>query len=127
MSHSVRNFDITLLHTSMMLGTSDISHYGNVKHYYCINVCLIADEGDDFLGIEGKELIFSRDTRTLCFNVTILNDGDCEGLEFFSLSLTSSQQRVVVAPSTGYVIISDPPLCSRFALKPFGRHGDVLK
>ncbi|CAI8024772.1 hypothetical protein GBAR_LOCUS14358, partial [Geodia barretti] len=71
-----------------------------------------ADEGDDFLGIEGKELIFSRDTRTLCFNVTILNDGDCEGLEFFSLSLTSSQQRVVVAPSTGYVIISDPPLCT---------------
>ena len=107
MSHSLRNFGYFYIFLPLRKCKALLRSF---------ILCLPTDEGDDFLGIEGEELIFSRDTRTLCFNVTILNDGNCEDLEFFSLSLSSSQQRVLVTPSTGYVIISDPPLCSGFAL-----------
>ena len=80
----------------------------------CVCVCVGTGEGEDYIGIENKLMRFTPDTRTICCNVTIMNDGDCEDLEYFSVSLSSSVQRVLVTPSTGYIIISDPPLCSQY-------------
>ena len=57
-------------------------------------------------------IVFSEMERRVCFNTTIVEDADCEELEFFSVVMSSSTPRVVVAPTTGYVIIHDPPFCS---------------
>ena len=73
-----------------------------------------AVEGDDYIGLEDQRITFSEDAQTVCFNVTIMNDGDCEPLEFFTVSMSSSAQRVLVTPFTGYVIIRDPPFCSEW-------------
>lgn len=72
----------------------------------------ISDEGDDYLPMVDYRIVFSEMERHVCFNTTIMNDAECEALEFFSVVMSSSAQRVVVAPPIGYVIIHDPPFCS---------------
>jgi hypothetical protein len=71
-----------------------------------------AEQGDDYLPVVNQRITFSEDARYVCFNTTIMNDGSCEALEFFTIKLSSSAPRVLAAPSTGYVIIRDPPLCT---------------
>ena len=70
--------------------------------------------GSDYVAMTNQRLTFSEAARRLCFNTTIMNDGNCEQFEFFIVSLSSPAQKVVVSPSTGYVIIHDPPLCSEW-------------
>ena len=77
------------------------------------------EEGSDYLAVVDQTLIFSEEARYVCFNTTIMNDGNCEPLEFFSVKLSSSAERVLVAPSTGYVIIRDPPLCSEYLQRSY--------
>ena len=74
----------------------------------------LSEEGEDYIGLSDEEIFFSRMSRTSCFNVTIMNDGDCEDFEHFTISLSSSAQRVSVSPSYGHVVIRDPPLCSKY-------------
>ena len=75
-------------------------------------LCLCTEQGDDYLPVVNQRITFSEAARYVCFNTTIMNDGSCEALEFFTIKLSSSAPRVLAAPSTGYVIIRDPPLCS---------------
>jgi hypothetical protein len=72
------------------------------------------DTGDipDFTAVNSREIVFSPDAQTVCINTTVMNDAACEGMEYFSFSLSSSAPTVQVAPSTSYIIISDPPFCN---------------
>ena len=77
------------------------------------HILSVLEEGEDYIGVMDEQLSFSEDVRTACFNVTILNDGVCEDFEYFTVSLSATAQRVIPSPSTGYIIIRDPPLCSQ--------------
>lgn len=72
----------------------------------------ISEEGADYLPIVDRRIVFSENARHVCFNTTIMNDAECEELEFFSVVLSSSAPRVAVTPSVGHVIIHDPTFCS---------------
>ena len=60
----------------------------------------------DYLDIT-EALIFDSVTPRICRTVTIVDDGDQETNEFFTLRLTTSDSSLILNPASGTVTIID--------------------
>ena len=72
------------------------------------DIALFTVEGEDYgASPSSQSVVFTTDQTRHCINITINNDSTVESNEFFSVVLSSPEERVILNPKSADIVIKD--------------------